>query len=227
MRALWNHERVALVRERGGLRSLAFWLLRKTLALDVYTVFALPLRDAGPACPPGCTLLRLVSADDLAACPADLLEQIEPHSGAGVGAVIAQGGRMYALVEAGVVRSQTRIDVGAAHTDTPCLLTCKVGPRNGFLSFLYTHAASRRGGWAKKLIVATASSMARDGLQLCFAHVQATNLRSVNTFLSLGWRHAGWLLASRGGRYLGTVGAHRDFHVASAAPTSPSARKTQ
>jgi ribosomal protein S18 acetylase RimI-like enzyme len=213
MRALWNHERVALVRERGGPRSLGFWLLRKALALDVYTLFALPLRDAGTACPPGCTLLRLVSEDDLARCPDGLLDQIGPHTGAGVRKVLAQGGRIYALVEDGAVRSQTRIDVGAARTDTPCPLTCEVGPRNAFLSFLYTHPASRRGGWAKKLLVATASSMAQEELQVCFSHVQATNLRSVNTFLSLGWQHAGWLLASRGGRYLGTVGAHRDLRV--------------
>lgn len=211
MRALWNHERVALLRERGGMRSLAFWLLRKALALDVYTLFALPLGDAGMACPPGCTLLRLASEDDLARCPAWLLDQIGPHTGAGVHKVLAQGGRIYALVDNGVVRSQTRIDVGVAHTDTPCPLTCEVGPRNAFLSFLFTHPASRRGGWAKKLIVATASSMAQEGLQLCFAHVQATNLRSVNTFLSMGARHAGSLVASRGGRYLGTIGRHREL----------------
>lgn len=213
MRALWNHERVTLLRERGGLRSLNFWLLRKALALDVYTLFALPLRDTGTACPPGCTLLRLASEDDLARCPESLLDQIGPHTGAGVRKAIAEGGRIYALVEDGAVRSQTRIDVGAARTGTPCPLTFALGPRNAFLSFLYTHPASRRGGWAKKLVVATASSMAREGLQWCFAHVQATNLRSVNTFLSLGSRHAGWLLASRGGRYLGTIGAHRELRV--------------
>lgn len=213
MRALLDNERVALLRERGGPRSLGFWLLRKGLALDVYTLFALPLRDAGSACPPGCTLLRLVSEDDLARCPASLLEQIGPHTGAGLRQVLAQGGRIYALVEDGAVRSQTRIDVGAARTDTPCDLTFEVGARNAFLSFLFTHPASRRGGWAKKLLIATASSMAQEGLQLCLSHVQATNLRSVNTFLSLGWRPAGWLLASRGGRYLGTAGAHRNLRV--------------
>lgn len=217
MRSLWNHERVALLRERGGMRSLGFWLMRKTLALDVYTLFALPLplapHHAGAACPPGCTLLRLVSDDDLARCPEDLLEQLGRHTGVGVRKVLAQGGRIYALVEDGAVRSQTRIDIGAARTATPCALTCKVGPRNAFLSFLHTHPASRRGGWAKKLIAATASSMAQEGLQLCFAHVQATNLRSVNTFMSMGARHAGWLLASRGGRYLGTPGAHPDLRV--------------
>lgn len=213
MRALWSHERVALLRERGGLRSLGFWLLRRALALDVYTLFALPLRDVGTACPPGCTLVRLVSEDDLARCPDSVLDQIGPHTGAGVRKVLAQGGRIYALLENGAVRSQTRIDIGAARTDTPCPLTFEVGPHNAFLSFLYTHPASRRGGWAKKLLVATASSMAQEELQVCFSHVQATNLRSVNTFLSQGWQHAGWLLASRGGRYVGTVGAHRDLCV--------------
>jgi len=213
MRALWNHERVALIRERGGPRSLGFWLLRKTLALDVYTLFALPLYNVGSACPPGCSLLRLVSEEDLAQCPESLLEQIGPHTGVGVRKVLAQGGRIYALVENGIVRSQTRIDVGAACTNTPCALTCKVGPRNAFLSFLFTHPSSRRGGWAKKLLIASTSSMAQDGLQVCFSHVQATNLRSVNTFLSLGWGHAGWMLASRGGRYLGTVSAHRDLRI--------------
>lgn len=213
MRALWNDERVALLRERGGLRSLLYWLLRKALALDVYTLFALPLRHVGTACPPGCTLLRLACEDDLARCPDGVLDQIGPHTGAGLRKVLAQGGRIYALVEDGAVRSQTRIDVGAAHTDTPCSLRYEVGPRNAFLSFLYTHPASRRGGWAKKLLVATASSMAQEELQLCFSHVQATNLRSVNTFLSLGWRHAGWLLASRGGRYLGTLGAHAVLRI--------------
>lgn len=213
MRALLQHERVALLRERGGPRSLGFWLLRKALALDVYTLFALPLRSADTTCPPGCTLLRLVSEEDLARCPDSLLEQISPHTGAGLHKVLAQGGRIYALVEDGAVRSQTRIDVGAARTDTPCPLSCEVGARNVFLSFLFTHPASRRGGWAKKLVVAAAASMAQEGLQLCFAHVQATNLRSVNTFLSLGARPAGWLLASRGGRYLGTIGAHRELRV--------------
>lgn len=211
--ALWQHERVALLRERGGPRSLAFWLLRRVLALDAYTLFALPLRDAGTACPPGCTLLRLASEDDLARCSASLLEQIGPHTGAGLRQVLAQGGRIYALVEDGAVRSQTRIDVATARTDTPCPLTFEVGPRNAFLSFLYTHPASRRGGWAKKLLVATASSMAQEGLQVCLSHVQATNLRSINTFLSLGWQNAGWLLASRGGRYLGTVGVQRGLRV--------------
>lgn len=88
-----------------------------------------------------------------------------------------------------------------------------MGARNGFLSFLYTHPESRRGGWARKLLIETASSMAQEGLQVCFSHVQATNLRSVNTFLSLGCQRAGWLLASRGGRYLGTVSARRDLRV--------------
>ena len=213
MRALWNHERVALLRERGGLRSLGFWLVRIAVALDVYTLFALPLRDTGTGLPPGCTLLRLVCEDDLARCADSLLDQIGPHTGAGLRKVLAQGGRIYALVEDGAVRSQTRIDIGSAHTDTPCSLTCEVGPRNAFLSFLYTHPASRRGGWAKKLLVVTASSMAQEQLQICFSHVQATNLRSVNTFLSLGWQHAGWLLATRGGRYLRTVGAHRHLRV--------------
>ncbi|MFC5552225.1 GNAT family N-acetyltransferase [Massilia aerilata] len=213
MAALWKHERVALLRERGGLRSLGFWLLRRALALDVYTLFALPLRDAGPAFLPGCTLLRLVSEDDLANCPGSLLKQIGPHTGIGVDKLIAQGGRIYALVEDGAVRSQTRIDVGVAHTDTPCPLTLEVGPHNAFLSFLYTHPSSRRGGWAKKLLLATASSMAQEGLHVCLSHVQATNLRSVNTFFSLGWRHAGWLLASRSGRYLGTLCAHPTLRV--------------
>lgn len=209
----WNYERVALLRERGGLRSLGFWLLRNTLALDVYTVFALPLRDMGTACLPGCTLLRLASEDDLARCPDCLLKQIEPHTGVSVHKVLAQGGKIYALVEDGVVRSQTRIDVGIAQTDSPCPLRFELGPCNAFLSFLYTHPASRRGGWAKKLLVATASSMAQDGLKLCLAHVQATNLRSVNIFLSLGWQRAGRLLASRKGRYLGTFSAHRELRV--------------
>lgn len=213
MRALWNHERMVLLRERGGLRSLGFWLLRKALALDVYMLFALPLHDVGTICPPGCTLLRLVSEDDLARCPDGLLDQIGPHTGAGVREVLAQGGRIYALVEGGTVHSQVRIDIGAARTDTPSRLVCEVGPRNAFLSFLYTHPTSRRGGWAKKLLVATMSSMAREGLQACFSHVQATNLRSVNTFLSLGWQRAGWLLASRSGHYLGTAGTHRDLRV--------------
>lgn len=213
MRALWNHERVLLLRERGGPRSLGFWLLRKVLALDVYALFALPLRDADATLPSGCTLLRLISDDDLARCPASLLDQIGPHTGAGVHKVLAQGGRIYALVEDGVVRSQTRIDLDVARTDTPCPLTCEVGAGNAFLSFLYTHITSRRGGWAKKLLLAVASSMAQERLHICFSHVQATNLRSVNTFLSLGWQNAGWLLASRGGRYLGTVGAPHHLRV--------------
>lgn len=56
---------------------------------------------------------------------------------------------------------KSELDIGAAHTGTPCPLTFKVGSRNGFLNFLYPHTQSRRGGWAKKLLVATASSIAQ------------------------------------------------------------------
>lgn len=216
LNTLLSAERRELLSERGGPSAMAFWLLRNGLWLDVYALYTLDLQrqHVSPAASlRDCRLLRIACADDLLQCPLELQNQISPHTGLGLQAVIAQGGRVYALVHGNQVLSQARIDIGTSNANTPCRLCFDLGLGNAFLSFLYTHPQSRRGGWAKKLMTATCHSLAQEGLLSCFSHVQATNLRSVNTFKSMGWQGAGWLIASRRGRYLGSLRLYRGIHI--------------
>jgi ribosomal protein S18 acetylase RimI-like enzyme len=204
-------ERIALLRARGGRRAAAYWLLRRLGRLDVYTLYAIALQESRQGSSPAqknhesCELIRLQDVCDLDCHAPRLLEAIDPHCGCGIAATIRRGGCVFALVRAGEVLSQLKIERAGGEVDTPAELRIGVGPESAFLSFLYTSEAARGLGWAKTLVAAVCATLAAEGLRYCVCHVQATNLRSANTFESLAWKPAAWLLCSAGGRLLGIV----------------------
>lgn len=205
MNAADRQERAALLRARGGKRAAAFWLLRKLLRLDIYRFYAVRLQEqpAPEALPADARLLVLSNPAEVAACDSGLIAQLDPHTGSGVLGVVGQRGRVFAVVQEGHVVSQLRIDLGRAVIDTPLALCLTLRERTAFLSFLHTDPRVRQGGWARRLIAHTEAQLAREGLETCTCHVQATNVRSINTFVRAGWKPAAWLLASSGGRLLG------------------------
>lgn len=200
-------ERLALLRGRGGARASAYWLLRAVTRLDVYVLYSTNLQNRRPASalPEGHRLLKLASLSDLRDCSPLLIDTLDAQSGCGVVSALRSGGRIYALLHEDELLSQLKIDIGRITVDTPCDLTFDVGARHTILSFLFTPSSGRRGGWARRLIESVCASLAEEGFAQCTCHVQATNVRSRNTFASSGWFPAGWLLASAGGRFLGIV----------------------
>lgn len=196
-------ERWGLFRSKGGKQATAFWMLRQALRLDVFKLLSVDLAQCTPAPPvQGVSLLQIRSHDDLNGCDPLLVTQLDRSCGSGVFGVVRRGGRVYALTGADGVLCQLNIDTHCSRIDTPCQLKVSLTQGACFLSFLYSSPSARRQGWARHLLAQVLIELARDGFRMCLCHVQATNLRSLNTFSKAGWRTTGWLVATASGHYL-------------------------
>lgn len=184
-----------------------FWLVRRVLGVDVYRFHAIALAgiERKPCLPlaKGDALLVLRDLAEVSACDPLLIAQLDAQSGCGVAEVVRQSGQIYAIVRGDRVVSQLRIDPRRVEVDTPLKLSLDCGEKSAFLSFLYTDPSSRRGGLAARLVSQTCAQLARDGVRVCVCHVQATNVRSINTFGRSGWVPVAMLFTTTGGRLLG------------------------
>lgn len=202
-----NHsDRAALLRAKGGPKAALFWLARRALHLDVYRFYAIALAgiDHGlpPPLPDGYSVIALRNPSEISTCNPHLVEQLDARSGCGVATALRQHGRVYAITDGHRVVAQLRIDFQYANVDTPTNLIMDFGEKSAFLSFLYTVPSSRRSGWATYLISAACADLARDGVRVCVCHVQATNVRSINTFVRSGWIPIALLVTTTGKRRL-------------------------
>jgi ribosomal protein S18 acetylase RimI-like enzyme len=194
-----------LLRARGGKKAAAFWLLRKVTGFDVYVIFGLDLSGSPldvEALPPGVELRVFDRLVEIGAVDPQLLATLDAHTGCGVAEVIRRGGRVFALAQGDRVLSQLRIDTRAVEVDTPIDMRLQLRPGVAFLSFLHTDPAARQGGWARRLIGQVCARLQREGRAACCCHVQATNVRSLNTFRRAGWSPRARLVANGGGRLL-------------------------
>lgn len=182
-------------------------MVRNLLRLDVYLLYSMTLSRcmSSTPLPDEVRLVVLASQRDLLSCPMEVLQELDAHNGCGVLATIASGGRIYALLNAGTVLSQLRIEFQHFRASAPTDLEFTLDNRSAFLGFLHTPALQRRAGYARLLVAATCERLANEGWQRCVCHVQGTNARSKNTFERLGWHHAAWLIAAYQGRMLGFV----------------------
>jgi ribosomal protein S18 acetylase RimI-like enzyme len=158
------------------------------LGLDSYRICAFPLTgDRTAHALPEHTLLVIAKSNIDTVEPATL-RLLDTSNGVPCRDVVARGGRVYALCEGARVTSQARIEFGAIRTDTPLPIVIDVGPRNAFLSYLYTPPESRRRGAARALIGAICDDLAGERrFDHCVCHVQATNVRSLNAFAAAGF----------------------------------------
>lgn len=203
-----NHsDRAALLRAKGGARAAAFWLMRRVLRLDVYRFHAVALtgleHKSHSPLPDGYAFLVLRNPAEVDSCESQLVAQLNAQSGCGVAEVVRRNGQIYAIVRGGRVVSQLRIDFQRVEVDTPLKLSLDCGEKSAFLGFLYTDPSSRRGGWAANLISRACTHLAREGTRVCICHIQATNVRSLNTFARSGWAPIAVLFTTVGGRLLG------------------------
>lgn len=190
--------RLALLGAPGGLRAGVRWLVRAALGVDAYRICARALAGERVAQPlPGHTLL-VIAKPNVDTVEPTTLRLLDTHNGVPCRDLVARGGRVYALCEGVRVASQARIEFGAIRTDTPLPIVIDVGPRNAFLSYLYTPPESRRRGAARALIAAICDDLARERrFDHCVCHVQATNVRSLNTFAVAGFAPVATLWNSR------------------------------
>lgn len=205
------HERLQLATSRGGPSAVLFGAARLLLRLDVYKILTIDLRvpaelSGTPPLPPDVRFLRILGPDDFLSCSLSIQAQLDDGSGWGVRPVLANGGRLYALIASDEVLSQVTIDTRTARVDTPTRLSISFAPRESFLSFLVTSAAARRQGWAGRVLRLVMADLRQEGFKACHCHVQATNVRSLRTFASRGWRRTGWLLTTTSARFLGSFG---------------------
>ena len=200
-----HSDRRELLRARGGKKAAAFWLLRKVTGFDVYVIFGVDLSGSPldfEELPPGVELRVFDRPQQIGTVEPQLLATLDAHTGCGVAEVIRRGGRVFALVHGGRVLSQLRIDTRVVEVDTPLDMRLELRPGVTFLSFLHTDPATRQGGWARRLIGHVCAELLREGHAACCCHVQATNVRSINTFQRAGWTPRARMVASTGRRLL-------------------------
>lgn len=195
-------ERLSLLRARGGLPAGARWLLRRATGVDAYTICA---RDLGLHTQtsrihvPATWTFEVLTAGTIGIVDASLVTETDAHNGCTVAETISRGGRVYALHRNGRLLCQAKIEFATAQIDTPLPMVLDVGTRNAFLSYLYTQPDARRIGAARSLITLIGDDLAAAGAcALCVCHVQATNIRSLNTFRAAGWVPAASMWTIRG-----------------------------
>ena len=204
-----------VLQEKRGKLAAAYWLLREILCIDAYYFYAIDpalfTRDRELDLPEGYTLFELKDAEQLPGCSPDILQQIEQESGKRVSQIVAEGGRVYAVVHGREVVSQVKINFLPFEVDTPLRMVLDLGQKAAFLSFLYTAPSYRRKRWATRIIAQVCAVLTREETPCCLCHVQATNVASHNTFRSCGWKPVVYLFATTGGRLLGMT---RPAHAA-------------
>ncbi len=132
-------ERLSLLRARGGKIAAAYWVLRAILRIDTYRFYAIDLADYaldGEAnLPEGYRFLRFENAEGIAGCDPTILEKIGNKSGRGVSSIVADGGRVYAIVCDTEVICQLNINFQRGRADRPLRMTLEFGEKDAFLSF--------------------------------------------------------------------------------------------
>lgn len=212
-------ERIGYALAPGGRMATLLWAVKVTTRVQFDIVYRATL-----APPPSGTAAdadarpshrsRLRAVDGAAARAAlspALYERLETNTGRGLQRINDADGIVYFLA-AGEddVACQLNISRGpVVEVDTPALLRFDLAPGIAFLSYLYTHERHRRQGAAGELIRAVRADLARRGFSEIVAHVSATNVPSLTTFRRDGWKRAGTIATTTGGRLLGTPGLDR------------------
>jgi len=204
-------ERLSLLHVKGGKIAAAYWLLRKILRIDTYRIYAFDLadftHDGESDLPEDYRFLRLENLEGVEGCDPAILEEIEDQSGRGVSNIVADGGRVYAIVHGTEVVSQTNVELRRSRVDMPLRMILEFGEKDAFHSFGYTKPAYRRRRWIFRLRSHVCALLSQEGWQHCVCHVQATNVKEALSLHRSGWKPVAFLFATTGGRLLGV--AHR------------------
>ncbi len=202
-------ERLSLLRAKGGKKAAAYWLLRAILRIDTYRIYAFDLADftheGESVLPEDYRFLRLENLEGVAGCDPAILEEIEDHSGRSVSNIVADGGRVYAIVHGTEVVSQTNVEFRRSRVDMPLRMILEFGEKDAFHSFGYTKPAYRRRRWRFRLSLQIRALLRQEGWTHSVCHVQATNVKEGNLLHMLGWKPVAFLYTTTGGRLLGVV----------------------
>lgn len=182
--------RLALVAAPGGARASVRWVVRRLSGIDAHSVLARSLTGAAERQLGAWSAEQLVvvTEDNIDGFEPALLGQLDANNGCRSSDTTASGGRIYALRVRDTIACQARIEFGTSITDSPLPMIIHLGPRNAFLSYLYTGTAHRRTGAARALLALVTRHLADERRwDHCVCHVQATNVRSLNAFRSAGF----------------------------------------
>ena len=185
-------QRWQVARAEGGLAASAYWLMSRVLRICTHKFYAIEL-DARCAAvsvslPDGYAFICIAGSSAMAACDERLMATLDRQNGTAVADVIARGGRMYAIVRGTDVITQQRVDFASAKVDSPHPMELRFGERDAFFSYLYTQPAERGRGWATRVITLATQHLASEGWRACVCHIRASNVLSLATFASCGWR---------------------------------------
>lgn len=202
-------ERLSLLRAKGGKKAAAYWLLRAILRIDTYRFYGIDLadftRDSESDLPEGYEFLRLENPEGVAGCDPTILEDIEDQSGRSVSKIVANRGRVYAIVHGTELVSQVNVEFRRSWVNTPLRMVLEFGEKDAFLSFGYTKPAWRGRHWIFRLRSHVCALLSLEGWQHCVCLVQATNVKEILSLHRSRWKVVAFLFATTGAKLLGVV----------------------
>jgi hypothetical protein len=202
-------ERLSLLRAKGGKKAAAYWLLRKILRIDTDLIYAIDLadftRDGESDLPEGYQFLRFENREGVAGCDPTILEEIGDQSGRSVFNIVADGGRVYAIVHGTEVVCQVNVEFQRSWVDTPLRMMLEFGEKDAILSFGYTKPSWRRRHWIFRLRSHVCALLSQEGWLHCVCGVHATNVKEALSLHRSGWKPVAFLYTTTGGRLLGVV----------------------
>lgn len=198
-------ERLGLALSPGGVAATAWWISNKVLRTEAYQLLACrySTQPTGEI-PPSRFLFHFVSQpEEASGLPESVLTQLESQTRQGIADLARQGSSVYFLASGSSVACQLLVVRGPdIRVDVPAGLRLGVGNDGAFVSYVYTHAAFRRMGAARELLLRVGKDLGRRGIGFAVAHVSVTNVPSLQTFARAGWKSVGMMAFTRGGRLL-------------------------
>lgn len=202
---IWQ-ERLKLLKNRGSIKAVFYWLIKKIFHIDFYFFYVLdlaqwhsPTSTRNQSFP----FLSLSTPEEIKNTNPVLIDTIGLQCGQAINKLIENRAIIYALIDKQNIVSQVNIQRKAlVQVDSPTLLNFHLLPKDTFLGYLFTYAQYRGQGTAPLLLQQVCDDLQKKGISRIITHIRATNTPSLNTFEKCGWVRSGWMISTINGRIL-------------------------
>lgn len=184
------------------------WIIGRVTGLQFHRIVKLSTTPPIPL-PPGVVHQTIYNTGDIDALEREIESSLNKHSGKSIRKTIEHDGHLHFLSIDSQIVCQLNVLQGSIVVDSPSWLRISLAPKLRFISYLHTREKFRGRGFATTLVQAAAHN--EHELQHCnfLAHIRSTNYTSMMAFRNASGRPCAWIISTRKGRYLGSIGCRR------------------